>query len=516
MLKLKKILIMFVLLLQGINIYSQQLEKADSLTSEIILKKNIKIHFYSYLGILTGTNNPDTLLQYPGQSYLGDHFIRQVVPALGSWALKPDYEVYSCDYPLPWEDYELYKLVIPDLSPRNDSIARYYIYRDKTFNSSSAKPWNIYSGIFWFAYNSKTGQLKSLSSQWTKAQKETEWSFFFRLKRKNPFFSDYYDIKDAQLPVLSPQTEEEITSMLHSELMKNIYSYRMLQTNVRDSLRDDTYNVFLKEDVELFPFIDSLLPDFDQNLKMHCRWIGREDSVHYYRFTYDGEDILYTKDNPVDFGYDDDFNVNVSTGWDRYLNTKLPGCYPSELRSKFYDRYVEQLKGKLLPRAQHYMVGYDKKRELVHFISGENIFLTRYAEQYFGRPGYNSQFDPRRNPRTKNDSIEASYLRRDYVRVRMLAYSDENLIEKVIREEGEDESYWYFTTKVAYPRVYKVVSDIMLSENALTDTHYIYVRMNVYCDIRIRMSKKNYEIVEIVECNNCWEGPYIPGTRFNY
>ena len=508
---MKKILIIFVLSLLGTSIFSQQLEKADSLMSKTILNKNIKTYFYSYLGVLTGENNPDTILKQRSYGYFGDYSIRQVVPALGSWALKPDYEVYSCDYPLPWEDYKLYKLVIPNFSPRNDSIAGYYVYRDKGLNSSE-KSWNVYNGVFWFAYNNKTGQLKSFSNRWIDAQKETYWSFFYDLKRRNSFFSDHYDVEAASLPILSPQTDEEITSMLHSELMKNIYSYRMLQTNVIDSLKNDD-DPFLKEDVELFPFIDSLLPDFDQNLKMHCWWIGWDGNVHYYRFTYDGEDILYTNDNPIKFGYYAPFNVKISTGWDKYLSSKLPGCYPSEFRSKDYENYVEKHKGELLPRAQHYVVGYDQKRELVHFVSGENIFLTRHAEQYFGSPNYASRHDPRRSPRTESDSIEASYLRQQYVRVRVSAYSDMDLEKKVLQEAGEDESYWYFKTKAAYPRVYKLVSDIMESSNPPADMHYIYIRTSVYCDILIRMSKENYEIVEIIECNNCQEGgTNMPGA----
>ena len=169
---MKKVLIMFVLLLQGVNIFSQYLEKADSLMSETILKKHIKAYFYSNVGILKAANNPDTLLKQQGCDYFGDYFIRQVVPALGSWALKPDYEVYSCDYQLPWEDYKLYKLIIPNFSPRNDSIAGYYIYRDKVFNFSE-KPWDIYRDVFWLAYNSKTRQLKLLSDTKNAIRKRT-------------------------------------------------------------------------------------------------------------------------------------------------------------------------------------------------------------------------------------------------------------------------------------------------------------------------------------------------------
>jgi hypothetical protein len=102
-------------------------------------------------------------------------------------------------------------------------------------------------------------------------------------------------------------------------------------------------------------------------------------------------------------------------------------------------------------------------------------------------------------PKNTQDSIGAAQLRQYYVRDRMSAYTQKGGLSIDIFSSGEDDDYWYYSMKSETPRIYKVndeAGDIKFS---------FYIKKSKYCTLKIRMSKKNYDTVEIIEQTDCFE-----------
>lgn len=433
---------------------SQTIKLADSITSEIIFRKHLKARFFSSCAYITLENNPDSMLQNKNELWFGDHFIRETAYAFGDWALKPDFKVYKIDLKSPWIGYDIYDLEIPKHTNRNDSIAGYYVDRDNLLNRIF-EPHNPLEGNFLLAFNKKTGKLFYLNLPLHVSSYYSS-DDIFRKKFPNFNFSGYTkDIYTHRLAILSPINELECKKKIASELMKNIYSYRFIKTGILDSIQEK--NGFLKDDKEQFPLVDSLVPEYDENLYMKAEIILDNGRMEYWRFEYPGYDSLYNS-----------YGGHRNKSWEKFLKLKR----------------------------QYYVVGYDIKRGFIHFISG-NFYLTKFADFYM--PHSDKEI-------IINDPKSFSLKRQWYVEDRMyslcpdLYYKLKNQLALEIN--GEDENYWYYIihSVIPYNRTINIYDDLtgeIVSKMCCIPPDY------KYCDYKVRMSKINWEIVEIMEAIKC-------------
>lgn len=453
---MKTKLIIIILLIQTIAISAQKLQLADNATSEIILRKHLKARFFEGCNIIIGNQNPDSILHNIREHIYGDFFIRLTIYAFGDWALKPDYKVYKMNIKSQWKGYEIYKLVIPQYSPRNDSIAAFYGFRDRFFHYEDI-PGNPLRGRYLIAYNHKTGMMFYLD--WPGGV-FFHWSTLEFFKKKYPKlkWDTLPDFTKKPIPLISPKTKDERKKLLASELMKNIYSYRIIKSGILDSLIDRLNH--LKDNVEQFPLIDNLLPDFDENLFMEASMIYNNDKIEYWRFEYPGYDSLYNSKGG-----------RRNRAWEKYMPLKK----------------------------QYYVVGYDLKRELIHFISG-NFYLTRFADYYFSSRDLQYQ--------TNYDSLGFAWQRICFVNDRLLSYFPDNyeyLIQKrSIEPNGEDNNYWYYILHSAIPYNRKLPEYDELTHKIVSYMCCLPPEYR-FCDYKVRMSKTNWEIVEIVDTIKCFD-----------
>jgi hypothetical protein len=479
------ILAISIVFINNIAVFGQSLQKADSVTSDVIFRKYFKERFLDGMFPFLSSNNPDSLLNNNDDTEIGDRFIYPTIPAWGDWALIPDYTVEECDLPLIWEGYKLYKITIPNSTPRNDSITRKYRLFRYRENISKRNP---YCDLTWVAYNNSIENLKILS--WLHGwSRNSDIKYFLNLQKQHKLLDVYRDCSEIDFPVLPPKTEYETEQMLRSELMKNIYSYRIMKAGILDSLRVKGY---LKENIELFPLIDSLLPDIDMNLELQAKFIGTWNlHLTYWRFSYAGEDILYKANSAKKTSVE-------NHAWDKYLKP-IQRTYEN---NDFKITMRMDSNVTVLPNAGNFIVAYDTVMGIVHFVSGEGIFLTKFAGYYFN-DGYYSNNNFREKmmfPKNTQDSIGAAQLRQYYVRDRMSAYTQKGGLSIDIFSSGEDDDYWYYSMKSETPRIYKV------NDEAGEIKFSFYIKKSKYCTLKIRMSKKNYDIVEIIEQTDCFEG----------
>jgi hypothetical protein len=455
--------ILLSLLLFPLYITAQQLEPVDSLTAETLLKKHLKAVFFQRSIHVKHEHCGNRKLLYPG-----DHVIRLVTPGMGKWYRHPDYTIRQLQLDTPFLDFnKLYKLEIPDSTPRNDSIAGYNIYRDRLFTYES---WKILTDCQWLAQDNKnTENIEYLNNC-------TFGGGVVKLKYRQPYYSPYWcepEHSSKKYPILSPQTDSELVDFLKSELMKNIYSYRLIKSGILDSLINEQF--YIRDNVDVFPLLDKLLPDMDNDLFMESKRLewGSVYNEYYkvkmWRFFYPGADYL-TNSKGETFR---------DTTWSKYIQLK----------------------------PQNYVVGYDYERELVFFVSGDDFFKTRkYDKIRFTK-------ESERYPRNERDSLRAADIRLFYAQDIMKAYNNHypGISNKDgIRETGEDENYWYFeqTRNSMYTGISDMWQTKTLFDNKNCVTHYFREEM---CDYKIRMNKQNYEDVEIYEKANCksWNSAFI-------
>ena len=465
---MKKYLLLLFALLPIIS-SAQQLEPVDSLTAETILKKHLKV------GFLSRTENvKDYYCGNPVWNYPGDKVIRNVTPGMGKFYLRPDYSLQQLHLDTPYLGFStLYKLEIPDSTPRNDSIAGYNVYREyysyedlnetkdeyiwkRKLDHGFFDPWKSLTACLWLGQNVKT-------------QDDFEYlnySTGILAKRSNRRGSDTtYECEPKRskgeypYPLLAPKTDKEIENFLRSELMKNIYAYRLIKSGLLDSIYSGMY---LREDINLFSFVDKLLPDMDCELLFNTYQYERGDRVDLsiWRFFYPGVDYII---HPTG-------EVVKDTVWSQYIELK----------------------------PQYYVVAYDTVKELVHFLSGDDFFKTK---NYY-KDGY--EFGYYLDEKNKIDSATVGYYRKEYVLDKIRAYSRylyDAPGEDKLYPDGEDENYWYYK-KPDCPVYTKLLDEAFNRE----DCPYNWFVLNEeMCDYYIRMSKKDYNIVEIYRKENCRE-----------
>jgi hypothetical protein len=265
--------------------------------------------------------------------------------------------------------------------------------------------------------------------------------------------------------LLVPENRDRIGIMLKSELMKNIYAYRLLKSGILDSLADGRY---LREDKYLFPLIDSLLPTFDDDLLMHAEWVVDDYNMSIWRFYYPGVDMIRKTDSD-------------------------PRQYSSYRKDSIWERYYQ-----LEPTT--YVVGYDPRRQVVHFLAGTNIFLTRIGANVF--PCQDRMCDDEE----ELGSSTFDFFRRRFVQLKMLGLSKKSDRYYEIEPIGEDSTYWYYRMEGLTPIV-------TIRDNApIPDAPPIRlwnVQSFEQCTYTIRMNKENFELVEIIEKTDCKESNYI-------
>jgi hypothetical protein len=449
---MKNKLIIPILLLTTTVSFAQSFLPADNTTSEAILRKHLKAMFIEECTHLKKESNPDSILNDITQRGYGDFLIRQTTYGFGDWVLKPSFHVFKLNIKSPWEDYEIYKLEIPRYTSRNDSIAGYFGYRDLFSNENNST--NPLRGENLLAFNYKKNKVMYLDWPNNVLFHRSE-SFFFKKIYPNLVWEDLPDLSYAEKPILSPSTDIERKKFLVSELMKNIYCYRLIKSGILDSLVEKQ-NI-IKEQIDQFPLIDSLIPNFDENLYFKAEKIIDNGTMEYWRFEYPGYDSLY----------------NRNEGW----------------RNTFWEKYIKL-------QRQYYVIGYNLKRELVSFISG-NFYLSRFSDYYF--PSNERKM-------LKFDSLEFAYNRERYVKSRALSLCPDiyyNLTNKSSCDSnGEDENYWYFILHSAIP-YYHLISfyddDGTLSKMCCAPPNY------KFCDYHLRLNKRNWEIVEIMNKPKCFD-----------
>ncbi|MDR2868134.1 MAG: hypothetical protein LBV46_01160 [Bacteroidales bacterium] len=471
---MKKLIIVTLMFVSIQFSYAQEFtHEVDSATSELILRHFIKWRFARniFMSKLIDGINPERYYypQYKQGQYSGARYINEYTYALGDWAMKPDFKIYKSYHKSPWKGYELYQLNIPNHSPRNDSITRYFAYRDRGFARYDPVPEfydNPIESLELIAYNPQTGDFKLTDSRFRMPlTKEHDDGLLSQL---NPEYKPTFDYGGYKMLLLVPENRDRIGIMLKSELMKNIYAYRLLKSGVLDSLADGRY---LREDKYLFPLIDSLLPTFDDDLLMKADWIEDNYEMSIWRFYYPGVDMVRKTSSRADLLK----SYTQKTVWERY--------FPLE------------------PTV--YAVAYEPRRQIVHFIAGKNIFLTRMAATLF--PDQDKIYDPP----LVIDSLIASKLRIEFIQMKtMNMFPGHYWFYEGFESLGEDSLYWYY-------KIYGETPIILLrnvDSNLLDDPYAPPIRALVIkdkvkkCYYKIRMSKENYDLIDILEELDCTEG----------
>lgn len=157
---------------------------------------------------------------------------------------------------------------------------------------------------------------------------------------------------------------------------------------------------------------------------------------------------------------------------------------------------------------------------MVHFVSGNDIFLTRiepccFLPRLFGADG-----------EVKRDTTRDHYQRKKIVVLRTLNLFTEHLLgynqfllpdsirENVVRYTGEDSSYWYYQIYSEIPTM-RVNQEFDETEDGRRiDSVYMITIVDNYrkvrkCYYKARMSKKNVDIVEVIDQWGCEEGKSI-------
>lgn len=467
----KYILLLFIIC--SLPAYSQKLEPVDSLTSAKIFKLYLKSVFLKKtLSVKHLYNATKSHLN----NFPGDIIIRYVTPGMGKWYKQLDYSLKQTDLEVPFKGFKrLYKLEIPNSTPRNDSIAGYNVYRERIrfdYRSPERKDHIMiydygkkFTACDWFAYDEVISNIISID---------------LNLLGKDNNYNKNYQCEPVRskekYPALFPTTEKEREAFVTSELMKNIYAYRLINSTLPDSLLKEEYISYIKDEVELFPLLDKLLPDMDCSLGLfRFHWgdytyKNTNGKVEVYRFFYPGVDYIVHPDG----------TAVKDTTWNDYFKLK----------------------------PQIFTVGYDTIKGLVHFISGDDFFKTRnYARD--------ARFDTDelRKPVTKNDSLIFASVRKDYVFDRVSAYNEREWGEYPpcgLTYESEDSDYWYYTSDCNRQYTELIRDDAKLPYN---DVKHTFVFKVESCKYRIRMSKLDWDNVEIIEKINCKKGNYpFPNT----
>lgn len=270
--KIQKTIIALFLIIGIFNATAQKefTVEADSATSDMIFRKFMKYKFAKSIG---KDANPFRYLNNDynsGEVIYGAYVIQQKTYALGKWAKKPDYKVYKSFFKNPWKGYSLYYLDIPRCTPNNEVIAGLTTPKkehEKRYGYLSIDLKNI------VAYNHKTGDLKDVNFySLSKFYKKSEIDIF---QKMNPNYEMIEDTCSKKILLIDPVNDYQLEEMLKSELLKNIYSYRFAKSGIFDSLF--TPEGYIKEDVTLFPLVDKLLPDFDEELLMRCDFVEKTD-----------------------------------------------------------------------------------------------------------------------------------------------------------------------------------------------------------------------------------------------
>ena len=437
--------------------------EVDPATSELIMRKYIKLAFVESIFKMKifPTSNPDTFFYSNPKKYryvedfYGVRYISELTYALGDWALKPDYKVYETNYKSPWKGYKIYLLHIPRYSPRNDSITGY----------EYSKPWNFSHAYnpLWIkktvAYNPKTDDFKIADNFYRIILTHKSDGESFR--EKNPTYTPMYDdeLKEKPVSKLPLNNDTQIVQMLKSELMKNIYANRLLKSGLLDMLTEGHY---LKEGKKLFPLIDSLLPDFDDDLLMDVTFLKTDMGLVMWRFYYPGIDMVRKQGS---------------------------GEYK---RNRIWENFLPL-------QESYYVVGYSPKENRVFFISGKDIFLTRISDRFF--PYFYSRDEEYRR---KIDSVTFAMNRMQFLRTRFIEMESYGFTLKS-SYLSEDSNYWYYNLYGETP--------IMKMERVADSTvsypvyrFYDPTRPTIHvrrCYHKIRMNKENLDWVEVLEVTEC-------------
>ncbi|MDR0559690.1 MAG: hypothetical protein LBG92_05935 [Prevotellaceae bacterium] len=467
---MKKYILLFILL--PIFAVAQKLEPVDSLTADMILKKHFKVLFF--------TQTEDVRRYYCGDmglTYPGDREIRNVIPGMGKWYLRPDYLIQRIHFDTPYLGFSnIYKLEIPDSTTRNDSIAGYNIYRvySRYKEEGEVKGNTVYMVTkrrvdSWYLYYRKNITACLWLGQNTKDSSNLEYlndsfnSGIF-IKRSIRYGNKKYECEpersQEKYPLLAPHGDKEIKNFLHSELMKNIYAYRIIKSGLIDSVRSKNSGMYIREDINLYSFVDRLLPDMDCELAMKAEKYKNMSGVEIWRFFYPGADYIIRPNG----------EVIKDTTWSQYIQLK----------------------------PQYYVVAYDTVRELVHFLSGDDFFKTK--DYYKDVNDHAYRLDEKN--RTNNDSLQTAYCRESYIEEKLLAYRRFYELardEDKLKYDREDEEYWYYIMTNC-PVFIELVENIFNRSDKPFNRH---IFKDEICDYRIRMSKKDYNIVEIYRKENC-------------
>ncbi len=478
--KIKKTVIALFLI---IGIYNTQAQKeftieADSATSDMVFRKFVKYRFMRSLVSMNSSFISENELTINNLNDYGAGLIQGTTFAFGKWAMKPDFKVYKSFYKSPWKGYELFQMNIFEYTPNNIYIAgrtspRYLNDRTEGYCTSYLSSKEI------IAYNPKTKDFKRANLIYFSSfyRKSDEGLFV----KKNPNYLFTLDSMNKTVPFIDPVDNYQLEQMLKSELLKNIYSYRFVKSGLLDSLF--TPEGHIKESVTLFPLVDKLLPDFDEELLMKCDFVEETEDYKLYRFYHPGIDWMYSNSRHL---------IRKDSAWAKYIDLK----------------------------PTYYVVAYEPDEKLVHFVSGNDIFLTKIEPCCFPPRLFDSHGE------VKRDTTGDYYERKKIVVLRTLNLFTEHLLgynqfllpdsirENVVRYIGEDSSFWYYQIYSEIPTM-RVNQEFDETEDGRRiDSVYTITIVDNYrkvrkCYYKARMSKKNVDIVEVIDQWGCEEGKSI-------
>lgn len=437
-------LLLIILLLYPVVASSQELRPADPKLAAEIFRKHQKATLFRQTNYVRGDYAQN---EREGVYYADVVASTSLITAgMGRFYTEPDYQVWvqaadSSIFGYP----EIYKLEIFD-NARNDSIAE----------MSSLYPYwrNQISTCTWLFYDNKTGNLRYFDTPNLSTGFKYRKDQILSMEYPNLYHCDGSFSYKRKRMTLYPN-KEDIKIYLESLLTKNIYANRFVRSGLLDSLTVDGH-FYQKEDTELFPLLDELIPDLSTRLTFRPHFWERSaigKNCVLWTFFYPGVDML------TDAG---EF-TKIDTTWTKYVDLK----------------------------PQFYTMAYDTIRHQAYFLNGDDISVSydAYYREYF------RNFNTREWDEDAAIRIRTLYATEWFRSYNANAFSNDWYKWEVAKYEREDSLYWYFSNKNNMT--------FTLKEVDMKNYRFVYRKETGDYVARMSKSKKDLGRIEIAEKHNC-------------